>query len=74
MKGCKKFYSQHKRALVLTLKPASSALNFIDYYLIGMRIGVKAVDQCFLTFCGFVHPCHLLLHSHSAYSECMAYV
>jgi len=29
-------------------------------------------DQCFLTFCGFVHPWYRLLHFHSPYCECMA--
>ena len=33
---------------------------------------VHSLHQCFSSFCGFVHPFHRLLHSHSAYCECMA--
>jgi len=28
-----------------------------------------SLDQCFLTFFGFVYPCHRLLHYHSPHCE-----
>jgi len=35
---------------------------------------ISSLDHCFLTFFGFVHPCHRLLHSHSPYCECMSHM
>jgi len=38
------------------------------------KIYWDGLEQCFLTFLGFVRPCHRLLHSHSPQCECMSHV
>jgi len=56
----------------ITLMVSDKKLFFDEIYF---HVGsTHVVAQCLLTFFGFVHPCCRLLHSHSLYCECMAYV
>jgi len=42
--------------------------DYILFYLkLDFTLQSSCLTQCFITFCGFVHPCHLMLHSHLPY-------
>ena len=70
-KVAKQFVLSFGASALLTWVITGFCVNCMWITLLFLTFALHSLHQCFLTFFGFIHPCHRLLHSHSPYCEYM---